>query len=160
MNNAKLKAIEEGQTGIARKVLSVIPLAEAWNIHQIVTELARVGSKPDWRIVDGCLMSLTDAGLIKEGPRKSFTRVLIKDEPAPAPKPEKAPTPIFKLVESKRPFDRMAALAQRMREKANEFSAMAAEAEELALAFEEEVTKASKDGAKLKQLQELLRGLS
>jgi len=161
MNNTRLKAIEDGQTGIAKKVLSVVPLTEAWTMKQIVMEIARVGSCPDPRIVEGCLSTLKDAGLIKEPKRGEFIRVRVKDEAEPEERTVVAiKSQPFALVESKRPLDRMATLAARMRNTAAEMKVMADEAEEVALAFEEEVNKASKDGAKLKQLQELLRGLA
>jgi hypothetical protein len=163
MNNSRLKAIEDGQTGIAKKVLAAVPAIEAWTHRQIVMEIARTGSCPDPRIVEGCLRSLGDAGLIKETKTGGWIRVMPKDSPEKEPAAAVVPAatkPAFTLVEPSRPFDRMAALAERMRERAAEFAAMAAEAEELALAFEAEVTRAGADSQRLKQLQELLRGLT
>lgn len=55
------------QSAIARKVLSVVPIAEAWTRQQIHTELHRATSATiDGRTIDGCLRSLEECGLAKQ----------------------------------------------------------------------------------------------
>src|SRR3546814_10004720 len=47
MNSVRMRAIEEGQTGIAKKVLSSVPIQESWTARQIVSDIARSGSRPE-----------------------------------------------------------------------------------------------------------------
>ena len=167
MNNTKLLAVEAAQSGIAKKVLSAVPIAEAWTIRQIVSEIARCGSSPDFRIVDGCINSLRDSGLVKEPRHGYFQRVPLKegkqDMDGVSPPTEKSkadmvrsPAPAQSKLESAEPLDRMARAASTLRSMAAQCSSLAVEVEEAALAAEEKVAKARAENDKLRQLRELL----
>lgn len=75
MNAIKFRDIENGLTGIARKVYMAIPIGEAWERKQIAAELFRAGVKIESRAIDGCLLSLIESGIVREE-RGSYRRVL------------------------------------------------------------------------------------
>lgn len=66
LNARKAARLESGLNVMARKVLDAVPIAEVWNLHQITQEVNRHGRNVDPKVVQGCLRTLTDAGLIKE----------------------------------------------------------------------------------------------
>lgn len=171
MNEAKAARVESGLNGIARKVLDVVPLAEAWLPQQIVGELARAtGSNPDFRVVQGCLARLVDQGLVRrvDGARFQRVRPRVSLKPSKEPdtvppsatKPDNAPpsnaTPIAR-VDS--PLDRLAVMAGALREQAQRLNAMADVIEAVALDYEAQLQRTGSDSAKLRQLQALLKGL-
>lgn len=161
MNNAKLKAIEDSQTGIAKKVLSVVPIADQWRVRDIVMEIARCGSSPDPKIVEGCLHHLCDSGLVKQPKAGYFQRVAPKDEPeekaavrplrsvATMPTPTKADDPLADLARTSADLRRLA----------KSMESVADAIDESALAMQERVERAVADNGKLRQLQQLLKDI-
>lgn len=147
MNNARLRAIEEGQTGIAKKVLASVPIQEAWTARQIVSDIARSGSRPDPHIVEGCLNTLVDSGLVRERPRGYFQRIKPKEEEVVSI----ASTP----AQPKEPVDPLTKLGNI----ASSLRTLADEIEDVALTIEERQTATTEEIAKLRQLKALLRDL-
>lgn len=145
-SNARMRAIEEGQTGIAKKVLASVPIQETWTAHQIISDIARSGSRPDPHIVEGCLNTLCDSGLVRERPRGYFQRV--------KPKEEKVAS-IASAPQQKEPIDPLAKLGNI----ASSLRTLADELEDVALAIEEKHAGATEELAKLRQLKTLLRDL-
>lgn len=131
MKASRLRLIERGQTSIAKKVLSCIPIQAVWSHHQILDEIARSGSRMDVRIFDGCIAALLDAGLIKEPQRRNYQRVGPsepeqqdeEDKPVAAQAITTQPTP------SVDPLVRLGRLAEKLR-------GLADEIDEAALHFE------------------------
>jgi hypothetical protein len=82
MNNARIRALESGLNGAARKVLEAIPIAEAWNAAQIAAEIARVATPMERRIVDGCLKHIVESGLARAVKPGVFQRIAAKEEAA------------------------------------------------------------------------------
>lgn len=78
LNNSRMDELERGLTGIAKKVLACIPLADDWNIAQIIAELARQGSVQELRVVQGCITNLREQGLVREPKAGRFIRVARK----------------------------------------------------------------------------------
>lgn len=128
MNHSRYNRLLESQTVAARKVFVVIPTDEAWTTKKIYTKLRQMQdtSSRNMRVVEGCINTLVEAGLVKEHPRGHFTRIVptggkdtTEDEvietkpapvvevppPAPAPlkKPEPAPEPVKPTI-AKEPF--------------------------------------------------------
>jgi hypothetical protein len=141
MTKAAARAAES-LNGAAAKVLAVVPIAEAWTVSQICTELYRKGSRYDVPVVRGCLTALGASGHVREHPAGYFQRTTVAsiDEAAPqpaqyTPPPQPAPAPA-KVV----PMP-------------------VADLERLGLEFETRVDAAGKDGEKLRQLQALLKSL-
>lgn len=150
MNNIKLIEAERHQTGIARKVMYVIPTDVAVTRTKMMQELAAKGIGLNFRVLDGCLAKLLDVGLIKHIGKEEYIRVGLKPA-APKPEPptagseEPAPTrvlvpanPVLTTDAAKTlldglptpsPMDRLAELAAALRR-------LAAEAEDVALAIE------------------------
>ena len=147
MNSARMRAIEEGQTGIAKKVLSSVPIQESWTARQIVSDIARSGSRPDPHIVEGCLNTLCDSGLVRERLRGYFQRT--------KPKEEKVVSIAATSAQPKEPIDPLTKLGNI----ASSLRAMADEIEDVALAIEERQTATTEEIAKLRQLKALLRDL-
>lgn len=159
-----LQAKQRNLTGIARKVLDAVPMQEPWGVPQILNEIARTtGSKPEHRIVVGCLRSLRDDGLIREiAPheyQRAHSRQSIKDKGAAvANDPSKGELVMFHGAEPAPPpppldaLQRLAALAEDARE-------LARALDEAALEVSAQIEQLQKDTAKLHQLHELLKGI-
>jgi hypothetical protein len=171
VNNARLKQIEEAQTGVARKVLSAVPIVEAWTSKQIMMEVMRSGSSIDPRTVDGCIATLVDAGLVKRFTAGTYQRVAPKPEApkgvlierANAATKATADTMVDMTAAATKAGDalgRLGAVAATLRAKAREFDQLAGEVEEAALAMEDRVTQASADGATLQQFKDLFAKIS
>ena len=171
MNNSILLAKERGLTSVARKVYDATPIDEAWDVPRIITELGRLGSHVDHRVVFGCLASLRADGLVRELPDHKFVRVArrprIVERSATAPAPVTAPAPEAPMSEAPAqmtpeapaaksetdPLRKMAAIADALR-------SVAAQIEDVALEFEGHMDAIKADSAKLRQLQELLKSIS
>lgn len=154
MNAAKMKQVESGLTGIARKVLDAVPINDAWQSHTIANEIKRMtGSAPESKMVNGCLESLKNSGLVREPKRGMWIRVSTKDhddeakEPAPANVVE-----LRKQPEQWTPREMLKSLAVEIMELAGKLDDVANEIDKAEKRNEEKT-------AKLRQLQELLRGL-
>lgn len=141
----RMRAIAENQTGIAKKVLAAVPIQSAWEVRKILAELARTGPMPEKRIVEGCLRSLCDSGLIRESPFGFFQRIEIKEE-LPVPKQSESQAP------ASSPFNRLSNVVNLLKTITNEL-------EEIALAIEEQNTEVSEEVKKLQELKKLLKGL-
>ena len=125
MKASRLRLIERGQTSIAKKVLSCIPIQAVWSHHQILDEIARSGSRMDVRIFDGCIAALLDAGLIKEPQRRNYQRVGPSEPEQQDEEDKPVPTPIV----AQDPLVRLGQLAEKLR-------GLADEIDEAALHFE------------------------
>ena len=75
MKQARLDRIIKEQTIIAQRVLNCVPKSEPWTKRKIHIEAARQGIQQGIKVVDGCLKSLCDSGLIKEPKPGSFVQV-------------------------------------------------------------------------------------
>lgn len=144
----RMRAIADSQTGIAKKVLAAVPIQSPWEVRKIVAEIARTGPMPDKRIVEGCLRSLCDSGLIRESPFGFFQRIEIKEEPIvqqkTAEKNPKDPSEVF----------------NRLNNVANMLKTIINELEEIALTVEEQRIESSEEAKKIKQFKELLKALT
>lgn len=75
----KANEIISQQTSAAQKVYEAVPIEEQWSDKQIYIELQRRQINMDFRIVQGCLNTLIDAGLVKEPRQKQFRREKIRE---------------------------------------------------------------------------------
>lgn len=154
MNANKMARIESGLNTMAVKVLDAVPLQEAWAKAQIVAELHRTGCGAGRDVVDGCLATLKDRGAIKEPKPGHYQRVAVRQVTANDPAPVATVHPIQPVAapSSDDTLSRLANLGALLRRAADECDA-------LGLEVEERVKDAGKDGAKLRQLQAILKGL-
>ena len=160
MNKAVYQSRVNGLTAIAKKVFSVVPIAEAWTSHQIIGELKRVtDSATDQRIVTGCLRSLINQGLVTEPRPNTFRRVSVKEgSPVKVVSIEKqkpaevAPVAAQKQTKTITAIEKLAGIAAILKQAASDL-------ESVAIEIDEEAKADKQDTEKLKQLQSLLRSL-
>lgn len=166
MTATRIRILENQQTGVAKKVYGAVPINEAWPSKSIVAELTRQGQVRDFSIIEGCLNTLKEVGLIREAAPGYFQRV----KPKPKPTVEKEAEPMTtkplnqptksELTEPTEPMDRLAAIGARLRSLSKTFLELADDIEEVALACEEKVSGNDEELAKLRQLKGLLKSLS
>ena len=167
MTAARIRILENQQTGVAKKVYGAVPINEAWPSRQIVMELSRQGQVRDFSIIEGCLNTLKEIGLIKEPSPGHFQRVkpkptIEKETDAMATKPLNPVIPSTSPVkgEPTEPMDRLVAIGTKLRGLSQTFIELAEDIDEAALAFEEKASCNDEELAKLRQLKGLLKSLS
>ena len=167
MTATRIRILENQQTGVAKKVYGAVPINEAWPSKSIVAELTRQGQVRDFSIVEGCLNTLKEVGLIKETAPGHFQRV----KPKPTVEKEAEPMttkPLNPVIppnssikgEPTEPVDRLAAIGTKLRGLSQMFIDLADDIDEAALAFEEKASGNYEELAKLRQLKNVLKSLS
>ena len=167
MTTTRIRILENQQTGVAKKVYGAVPINEAWPSRQIVMELSRQGQVRDFSIIEGCLNTLKEVGLIREVAPGHFQRVkpkpIAEKEAEPmSTKPLNPVTPPNSSIkgEPTEPVDRLAAIGTKLRGLSQMFLELADDIDEAALAFEEKTSGNDEELAKLRQLKGLLKSLS
>ena len=163
MTTTRIRILENQQTGVAKKVYGAVPINEAWPSRQIVMELSRQGQVRDFSIIEGCLNTLKEVGLIKETAPGHFQRVKPKPKPTVEKEAEPMTTkPLTTPTESEptEPVDRLAAIGTKLRDLSKMFLELADDIDEATLAFEEKASGNDEELAKLRQLKGLLKSLS
>ena len=161
MTATRIRILENQQTGVAKKVYGAVPINEAWPSKSIVAELTRQGQVRDFSIIEGCLNTLKEVGLIKEMAPGHFQRV----KPKPTVEKEAEPMttkPLNQPTKSEptEPVDRLAAIGTKLRGLSQMFLELADDIDEATLAFEEKASGNDEELAKLRQLKGLLKSLS
>lgn len=150
-----------------KKVYEAVPVSEAWTTTQIIGEISRLGySMRDSKAIIGCLDTLKRQGLIQEPERGCFIRIEVKETATTFDKfieetKEKTVAtskPVTQIKQSN--LDRLINLSERANGLAAQMKAMATELENVALEIEAEIQENSTSAQKLKQLQELLKGVA
>lgn len=166
MNATRLDDLERSISGVSRKVLHACPVAEAWTPRDIHTEILRQGhSSIDRRTLDGCLNALRDSGLVREPEHGCFIRVTAKARVVDLPRhlvAAKPPASVKTLVPVKTDddlLDRFATIATALRAHSNASLELAEKVEALGIEVADQIQRAEQGGAKLKQLQELLKSI-
>lgn len=166
MNESRQQQILAGQSSIAQKVFTLVPIQAAWSNHEIhgaaITAKA-TGASP--YAIRRALGELKEAGLIREPVGGKFQR----DAATPKTNKEQAVTQVAKqtvvsIKKSEGALDVLASLSGDVVNLADDFSkrmkALAARIEEVALSVEAERETNAAAVGKLKQLQDLLKGIS
>jgi len=161
MTATRIRILENQQTGVAKKVYGAVPINEAWPSKLIVAELTRQGQVRDFSIIEGCLNTLKEVGLIREVAPGHFQRV----KPKPTVEKEAEPMTTKPLTtptksEPTEPVDRLAAIGTKLRGLSQMFLELADDIDEAALAFEEKTSGNDEELAKLRQLKNVLKSLS
>lgn len=161
MTATRIRILENQQTGVAKKVYGAVPINEAWPSKSIVAELTRQGQVRDFSIIEGCLNTLKEVGLIKEMSPGHFQRAKPKAEPM-STKPLNPVIPSNSSIkgEPTEPVDRLAAIGTKLRGLSQMFLELADDIDEAALAFEEKTSGNDEELAKLRQLKNVLKSLS
>jgi hypothetical protein len=80
MRKSRYDALVASLTSIAHKVFLAVPAQERWPVKAIYAELRRTNAtSADVRVIEGCVDSLVDTGLVREGPTGFFSRVVPKE---------------------------------------------------------------------------------
>ena len=159
MTATRIRILENQQTGVAKKVYGAVPINEAWPSKSIVSELTRQGQVRDFSIIEGCLNTLKEIGLIKEMSPGHFQRV----KPKPTAEKEAEPMttkPQNPVIPPTEPMDRLVAIGTKLRGLSQTFLELADDIDEATLAFEEKASGNDEELGKLRQLKGLLKSLS
>lgn len=166
MNESRQQQILAGQSSIAQKVFTLVPIQAAWSNHEIhgaALTAKATGASP--YAIRRALGELKEAGLIREPVGGKFQR----DVATPKTIKEQAVTQVAKqavvsIKKSEGALDVLASLSGEVVSLADDFSnrmkALASRIEEVALSVEAERETNAAAVSKLKQLQELLKGIS
>ena len=166
MNESRQQQILAGQSSIAQKVFTLVPIQTAWSNHEIhsaALTAKATGASP--YAIRRALGELKEAGLIREPVGGKFQR----DAATPKTIKEQAVNQVAKqtVISIKKPegaLDVLASLSGEVVNLADDFSkrmkALAVRIEEVALSVEAERESNAAAVGKLKQLQELLKGIS
>ena len=159
MTATRIRILENQLTGVAKKVYGAVPINEAWPSKSIVSELTRQGQIRDFSIIEGCLNTLKEVGLIKEVSPGHFQRV--KSKPTAEKEAEPMTTkPLNPVAPPTEPMDRLVAIGTKLRGLSQMFLELADDIDEAALAFEEKTSGNDEELAKLRQLKNVLKSLS
>jgi hypothetical protein len=170
MTPARFESSVKGLTGIAKKVFEATPIDEAWTPSRIISHIGTTtGSRPDQKIVTGCLDSLMRTGLVCERPKGLFQRIKVKERTGEEmPKADD----IFKVIEpgkekrqelsvvrhpKQTAFDVLCTLAERLKGVGAEIGKIAAEIEVATLEMAQGSQEKDEELEKLKQLKSLLQ---
>jgi hypothetical protein len=169
MNHGRYQSIYQGLSAIARKVYDAIPAQETWSMAQIQAELQRTGGTArDKRILEGCVNSLKEAGIIKEPVRGFFIREHVSPPTSKTveTKPIKETTlglpnttPLPSTQPKGKPLDKLAGIANRANMLAASLRDLASDIETAALELEEEVAASLKASEKLQALSSILKNI-
>lgn len=174
MNTAKLRATEAALTGMVKKVLGFVSTEEVRSIAQVCGAMHNeTGSRPDQRVVSGCLNTLVERGMVKEPQKGHFLRIADEKKPEPKvlPEPASAVIRMMPALQVSTPahdfglqdgdaMDRLAGIAKRLGGIADVVRNLVSDLEDVALDVETKMHKINTDTAKLRQLQELLKSLT
>lgn len=156
MKAEKMQRIEDSITTTARKVLTAVPIQEAWTIHQITAELLRTGVRMNHPVIEGCLKSLMESKLVREYSAGHYQRITPRVRLVDAPELKQegtVPQPIQPPVPKRDLMERAELLAKLLRNAADEV-------ETIALEFDKAMQQMKTDNAELEQLSNLIKKLS
>lgn len=161
MTPAKYQSALSAQSAIAKKVLEMVPIQQAWSRNEIASHLRRVTkSSPDVAVLDGCLVRLKDAGLIRERSVGLYQRVEIREREVLHVAAEIKGDPQKAVDEpAKSPIDILSSLSERARSMATAMIVLASDIETAALTIEQGNAESNANLDKLRQLQALLKSL-
>lgn len=166
MNESRQQQVLAGQSSIAQKVFTLVPIQAAWSNHEIhgaaITAKA-TGASP--YAIRRALGELKEAGLIREPVGGKFQRDAATQKPIKEQAvTQVAKTSVVSIKKSEGALDVLASLSSEVVSLADDFSkrmkALATRIEEVALSVEAERETNAAAVGKLKQLQELLKGIS
>ncbi|AIO44492.1 hypothetical protein DM44_4804 [Burkholderia cepacia] len=162
MTPAKYQAALSGLSAIAKKVLEMVPIQEAWSRSEIAGHLLRVTkSSPDAAVIDGCLGRLKDSGLIREPSRGRYQRIEVRErEVLKVPDQKAEKTADVHADQSIPPIEILSKLAERARTVATELVMLASDIETAALTIEQGNAENVANLEKLRQFQSLLKSLA
>jgi len=165
ISQTRFKQVHNTLNAPVKKVYEAVPASEVWTSNQIIGEVSRLGySMRDSKAIIGCLDTLKRQGLIQEPERGSFIRIEVKETTTldkfldETKEKTMAAKPVTQTKQSN--LDRLFSLSEKANGLAAQMKSVATELENVALEIEAEIQENSTSSQKLKQLQELLKGLA
>jgi predicted transcriptional regulator len=169
ISKTRFKQLHSTLNAPVKKVYEAVPVSESWTSTQIISEISRLGySMRDSKAIIGCLDTLKRHGLITEPERGSFVRVEVKeavtfdtfDKFIEETKEKTMATskPVTQIKQSN--LDRLINLSEKANALASQTKSLANELENVALEIEAEIQENLSSAQKLKQLQDLLKGMA
>jgi hypothetical protein len=169
LSQTRFKQLHSTLNAPVKKVYEAVPLSEVWNTTQIIGEISRLGySMRDPKAIIGCLDTLKRHGLITEPERGSFVRVEVRetvthntfDKFLEETKEKTMATskPVTQIKQSN--LDRLINLSEKASGLALQMKSLASDLENVSLEIEAEIQENVISAQKLKQLQELLKGVA
>ncbi len=175
MNNARLAALQQGLSSVAKKVLDATPIEEAWSVTQIMQEMHRaIGTHHERRVVAGALASMVQQGIVRELLPGRFQRVTAKaviDKPVlVAVRASKTAQPGEQAKVSQPSteasgrgsgpvVDQIAQIAAQLRNASKQFSLLAEDLDAIAIEAQDRMEVAEKSLAKMREFKALLGSL-
>lgn len=171
MTETKFNAVYRSVSEQAKKVYAAVPIEERWTLTQIMAELSRTTGQREQRVVSGCLNSLKEVGLVKEYTGGVWGRTEVRLKSAPLIESDLQPTQptqeVMPAINTKpkaqesttTPLERIGGLSSQVLTIIQTLHQLAADIDAAAIEVEEQIQKVHKDSTRLKQLQELLKGL-
>jgi hypothetical protein len=179
MTPKRQQQLLQGQSSVSQKVFSHVPIQESWPAHRIAVEIERTTrSRLDAKVVDHCLVSLIEAGLVRQtggtakareyqrAPVSSGTQTALDVLKAPNLKPSgrepASDTPLTspRVENSTPPFVVLSTLNDRLFQVSQDLKEIAACVGDAILQIEEDREQNARDAETLRQLQALLGGLT
>lgn len=160
MNAAKMRALEEGLNGTARKVYACLLCDQGQNVSQVIDRMIANGAgKPEMSSVQGCLDHFHEIGLARaepqpDGRKTKYFKVEPRAKVVPLPHTHDEPEP---MPEPKTAIERLSSLSTRARDLASQLTLLADSIDEAALEVDEQIARAGQQSARLTQLRALLK---
>lgn len=170
--------ILKGQSSAARKVLECVPIEVSWTSKEIAREMGRRQQAMDFTILEGCLNTLKESGLVKEATRGQFSQSpvrrraitvitpfngMTKEESASILNPV-LPATAMQDINAAKPKAKTSTI-DRLEELAMKVTALSSEMAEVSIALQDaiievqaELEAQNDDSERLKQLRALLSG--
>lgn len=164
MNQARYDSIVKGLSAIARKVFDVVPMATAWDTHQIMAEIARrnISVSRDLNVIEGCLRSLVDSGIVRRvdgAYRRIEVAHKLIEKPAKEPEVQTPPTKVPPAPPKISATDTLIALSQEAAKLGSAMAALSKRIDDAVLDIEQEMEAERAQVAKVRQVAELLKSL-
>lgn len=168
-----------GLNSVAKKVYAATPIAEPWTVQQICTELVRLGTPMELRVVHGSLGAMTDMDLLKEPSKNCYIREQVRavnpkqatameiamtkantaTATAPAPAPVTKPTLKVPVTKTATPLEQLNDLAQRVNRLSTEIAQVVEDISEAIIVVQVQQEADAAELAQLRQLKAVLKGL-
>lgn len=168
LRESKFKAIHNGLSAIVKKVYEAVPIKDHWDKHKIILETQRLyPSLRDQNAILGCLDTLVRSGLVNELDGGSFRREHV-EKPSVVKKqleqefgiPEKyMKQETTESVPHVSPIEKITRLQQTVLKIISDAKTLSDAIETVAIEVEMQFSERDAESKKLKQLQELLKGL-
>jgi hypothetical protein len=157
ISTARHQVLLHEQSSVAQKVFEAVPMQEVWSSQQIHGALQRTTrSTMDFKILQGCLNTLKEAGLVHEPKTGCFERVKQRE---PVVQSNVVPAKVSPINANPINGSRSAA-AEVLYELSNRARNLSLDLAAAASMIDDEIEENAESAQKLSQLQSILKGLA